>query len=247
MAPSEVTWRAEKPGQPDGGEAPESGDPPRDERILIISDRRLSRENLAAALVLNGFPQPRIAWDLPSLVVALANADLRIVLLDMTTRGSRQLLRAAVGINPNLRAVALAVSDDDESAILACDQTGVIGYHMRSGSLEELIALIHAVASGTSSRPATIAAILWRRLSAHVAAPSHDGRGPVLTARENQILRLLELGWSNRAIAAEIGIAVSTVKNHVHNLLSKLGVGTRAQAAAVSRAMRVDGESNRQI
>ena len=144
-------------------------------------------------------------------MLALAPAGVRTVLLDMATRETPLLLRAAVDVG---------------------------GYHMRGDSLRELIALIRAVASGASSTPPTIAAILLRQLSTLASVPSRDGREPVLTAREHQILRLLELGRSNRATAAEIGIAVPTVKNHVHSVLSKLGVGTRAEAAAAFRAMR---------
>jgi ATP/maltotriose-dependent transcriptional regulator MalT len=58
----------------------------------------------------------------------------------------------------------------------------------------------------------------------------------VLTAREIQILRMLEIGLSNRDIAERLCIALHTVKNHVHSILGKLGVSTRAQAVAVSRS-----------
>ena len=198
-----------------------------------------------AALVRHGFRRPLTAWDLPFLRRALDDTGVRIVLLDMATRESPSLLRAAMDINPELRAVAVAVSGDDEVKVVECEEAGVLGYHLRSDSLQELIALIRAVASGTSSKPPTIAAILQRQLSTLASAPSREDKEPVLTPREHQILRLLELGRSNRAIAAEVGIAVPTVKNHVHNVLSKLGVGTRAEAAATSRAMRVRRGFNR--
>lgn len=67
----------------------------------------------------------------------------------------------------------------------------------------------------------------------------------VLTAREIQILRMLELGLANQEIADKLCIAVHTVKNHVHNLLTKLGVSTRAQAAALGRTMPFVSDSPR--
>lgn len=70
------------------------------------------------------------------------------------------------------------------------------------------------------------------------------GRELVLKAREAEILNMLELDLSNRAIAEKLCIAVHTVKNHVHSLLTKLRVSTRAQAAALSRTIRyTEGES----
>lgn len=219
---------------------------PLNERILIIDDCTLFRENLVAVFIINGFPPPHSAWDLASLVPALQDEEVRIVLVNMATRGRHLLLRAAMDINPNLRVIAFGASEEDEAEIVACAEVGVVGYHVRTDSLKDLITLVHAVANGMSSCPPRIAAILLRRLSSLALAPQSTDREPALTAREIQILRMLELGRSNRDIAAQLGIAVHTVKNHVHNLLTKLGVNTRAEAAALSRAMRVDRGSPRQ-
>jgi DNA-binding NarL/FixJ family response regulator len=215
-------------------------DPPRDERILIIDDCTLYRENLAAIFVLNGIAAPSGAWDVPSLVKALDGTQPSIVLLNMATRGSALLLRAAMGISPNVRVIVLGASEDDESEIVACAEAGVAGYHMRTDSLEDLLVLIHNVAAGKSSCPPRVSAILLRRLSTLASQPQQAVRELALTAREAQILTMLELGRSNRDIATQLGIAVHTVKNHVHSLLTKLGVSTRTEAAARSRTMRMD-------
>jgi DNA-binding NarL/FixJ family response regulator len=81
---------------------------------------------------------------------------------------------------------------------------------------------------------------LLRRLSALASRRQPAAKELVLTAREAQILRMLELGRSNRDIAAQLAIAVHTVKNHVHSLLTKLGVSSRAEAAALSRTIRLN-------
>jgi DNA-binding NarL/FixJ family response regulator len=111
---------------------------------------------------------------------------------------------------------------------------------MRSDSLGDLITLIHNVAAGRSFCPPPVSTILLRRLSNLAAQSQQAGRDLALTPREAQILKMLELGRSNSEIAARLDIAVHTVKNHVHNLLTKLGVNTRAEAAGLSRAIRFE-------
>jgi DNA-binding NarL/FixJ family response regulator len=226
---SEVAW-----------EGTDAQDSPRYQNILIVDDCTLYRENLAAVFVLNGIAAPRVAWDLPSLVLALEDAEPSVVLLNMATRGSHLLLRAAMDISPNMRVIVVGTSEDDESEIVACAEAGVAGYHMRTDSLEDLLVLIHNVAAGKSSCPPRVSAVLLRRLSTLASQPQPAVRELALTARETQILTMLELGRSNRDIATQLRIAVHTVKNHVHSLLTKLGVSTRAEAAARSRTMRMD-------
>lgn len=214
-----------------------------DESILIIDDCTLYRENLAATIALNGIAGPRVAWDLPSLVRALEDTTPSVVLLNIATRDSAMLLRAAMETSPNLRVIVLGVSEDDESEIVACAEEGVAAYHMRTESLDDLLVLIHKVAAGESLCSPRVSAILLRRLSALASQRQPVGKELVLTAREAQILRMLEMGLSNRDIAARLCIAVHTVKNHVHSLLTKLGVSTRAEAAALSRTIRyTEGE-----
>jgi DNA-binding NarL/FixJ family response regulator len=211
----------------------------RDESILIIDDCTLYRENLAATFALNGMAAPSVAWDLPSLVTALHGTEPSVVLLNIETRGSALLLRAAMDISPRVRVIVLGASEDNESEIVACAEAGVAGYHMRTDSLEDLLVLIRKVAAGETSCSARVSAILLRRLSALASQRQPAAKELALTTREVQILRLLELGRSNQDIANQLSIAVHTVKNHVHSLLTKLGVSTRAEAAALSRTIRL--------
>jgi DNA-binding NarL/FixJ family response regulator len=216
-------------------------DPLRDESILIIDDCTLYRENLAAIFALHGMAVPSFAWDLPSLVTALHGTEPSVVLLNIETRGSALLLQAAMDIRPSLRVIVLGASEDNESEIVACAEAGVAGYHMRTDSLEDLLVLIRKVAAGGTSCSPRVSAILLRRLSALASQRQPAAKELALTTREVQILRMLELGRSNQDIATQLAIAVHTVKNHVHSLLTKLGVSTRAEAAAVSRTMRLQG------
>lgn len=225
------------------GEVIKGQDPLRDQSILIIDDCTLYRENLAATIALHGTAALSVAWDLPSLVKALEDTTPSIVLLNIATRDGAMLLRAAMEISPNVRVIVLGVSEDDESEIIACAEEGVAGYHMRTDSLDDLLVLIRKVAAGESLCSPRVSAILLRRLSALASQRQPVAKELVLTAREAQILRMLELGLSNRDIAKRLCIAVHTVKNHVHSLLAKLGVSSRAEAAALVRTIRyTEGE-----
>ena len=217
----------------------EDRDPLLDARILIIDDCTLYRENLAAIFVANGTTAPSVAWDLPSLVAELRDTTPNIVLLSIGTRDNMMLLQAALQVSPAARVIVMGVSDDDESDIVACAEAGVAGYHMRTESLDHLLGLIRRVAAGESVCSPRVSGILLNRLSALAAERQPPpARELVLTAREAQILRMLEAGLSNRDIASRLCIAIHTVKNHVHSLLRKLDVSTRAEAAALSRTIR---------
>jgi DNA-binding NarL/FixJ family response regulator len=212
-----------------------------DARFLIVDDCTLHRENLATVFVVRGVSRLSMAWNLPTLGSALGEATPEIVLVNMGSRDNLELLRFVRHTCPEAKVIVVGVSEEDESQIIACAEAGVAGYHMRAESLDELLALITRVAAGEAVCSPRISAILLRRLSDLAARRRSDPVELVLTAREAQILRMLESGLSNRDIATELCIAVHTVKNHVHSLLNKLGVATRAQAAALSRSMGATG------
>ncbi|AFM19329.1 response regulator containing a CheY-like receiver domain and an HTH DNA-binding domain [Mycolicibacterium chubuense NBB4] len=211
--------------------------------ILIVDDCTLHRESLATVLSLRGIATVRVASDLPTLVAALEGSEPRVILLNMDSRGVQRFLRAMSSLSTRAGVIVIAASLEDESAIIACAEAGVAAYHMRTDSFSHLIALIERVAAGEVSCPAAVSAILLRHLSSLASRRDSGGRDLVLTTRETQILQMLELGRSNQDIAAHLSIAVHTVKNHVHNLLTKLGVSTRAEAAALSHAVRRAGQS----
>jgi DNA-binding NarL/FixJ family response regulator len=215
-----------------------------DTRVLIVDDSTLFREYLAGVIAARGVVNPSVAWDLPSLMTAIENTKPRVILLNVATRDSTMLLRQALKLSPSVRVIVLDLSEDDESEIVACAEAGVAGYHLRTESLGDLLVLVRKVAAGESLCSPRVSAILLRRLSALASQRQHPAdKELVLTAREAQILKMLELGLSNRDIAEQLCIAVHTVKNHVHSLLTKLGVSTRAQAAALSRTIRTEGGS----
>ncbi len=206
-----------------------------DDRFLIIDDCTLYREGLAALLVAAG-AEVHTAWDPLSLRSEIDRGPLDVILLNMGSRDSAALLRVCSG-NVGARVIAIGLSDTDESEIVSCAESGVAGYHLRSESYDDLLILIQRVRDGETACSAHVGAILLRRLSEVASWQVTQAQDTALTSREEEILRLLEMGMSNREIAAFLCIAVHTVKNHVHSILSKLGVRSRSEAAARSRAI----------
>ncbi|MGU3499849.1 LuxR C-terminal-related transcriptional regulator [Mycobacterium sp. C31M] len=206
--------------------------------LLIVDDCTLHRENLSTALTLTGAKTPSLAWDLRSLVRAMDEIEPDILLLNITTRDCVELLKSATDIVPGLRTIVMGVSEDDEARIISCAEIGVADYHMRSDSFDGLLRMIQRVADGEIFCTPAVSAMLLRRLSALADGGQSSTINAALTTRETQILKMLELGSSNQEIAEQLSITVHTVKNHVHSLLTKLRVGTRAEAAAMSRGLK---------
>ncbi|WP_185976001.1 response regulator transcription factor [Mycolicibacterium sp. 018/SC-01/001] len=213
--------------------------------VLVVGDCALYREALTSALLSNGMSCIRTAWDLSSLMDALEGPAPQVILLDTVVGRAETYLRAIGHLSPGVPVIAVATPDDDPDLIFACAKAGVAAYHLRIESLADLLGLIHVAAQGGTRCPPHIAATLLRRIPA-VADPRRSAtRDSGLTTREIQVLHMLELGRSNQQIALELSIAVHTVKNHVHNLLTKLGVNTRAEAAAAFHRPRTYDEDDR--
>jgi two-component system, NarL family, nitrate/nitrite response regulator NarL len=113
-------------------------------------------------------------------------------------------------------------------------EAGIAGYVTDEHTVDDLVAAVRSAHQGEFSCPASVAAGLAARLT--LRAREHR-RSPLsqLTARERQILTLIESGSSNKEIARRLHIQLTTVKNHVHNILRKLDVRGRGEAAATAR------------
>lgn len=199
--------------------------------LLIQSPIRIYREGLAHVLAEE--PAVRVlgtAAALEDTVALLENAGIDVVLFDVGAgpgvAGLRQLAHYE-----DLRVIALGVVEDLES-VIACAEAGIAGYVTPDSSLAELVLSIQAAARGDFSCPPHIAAGLLRRLSM-VAPRESSAHQACLTLREREIVSFIQRGLSNKEIARHLGIQVATVKNHVHNILDKLGVARRADAVAV--------------
>jgi two-component system nitrate/nitrite response regulator NarL len=207
-----------------------SSDSPR-VRLLVVANVRLYREGLHASLasrpqfcVLAAVSGPEQALNL----MATTRPD--IVIVDIATRQSLDAVRTIRQHAPNIRIIGFGVEEID-GEILACAEAGLAGYVPCDASLDDLVKRIETVHHGELLCSPRIAATLFRQLEQRHSEPSPAGV-LALTAREREVLRLIDRGLSNKEIAVELRIEVSTVKNHVHHLLEKLNVTTRMQAAA---------------
>jgi two-component system, NarL family, nitrate/nitrite response regulator NarL len=206
-------------------------------RVLIVTDIRLYREGLT--LILNGHPDLVVAGSAGSASDALSRieeSDADIVLLDMAMPEGGALARAIAGSMPGVHVVALAVGSC-ERAVLDCAESGVADIVLREASADDLVAALRSARSGELRCPPAIAAILRRRLaSASEGESARQGAAGRLTAREREVLELMDEGLGNKAIARSLRIEVATVKNHVHNICEKLQVHRRGEAVARVRS-----------
>jgi DNA-binding NarL/FixJ family response regulator len=200
-------------------------------RVLLISNIRLYREGLVLMLKRDG----RLEVVGAEVTVAEAIERLRrlgatVVLLDMSAAGALTSAQAMLAECPSAKVIALGVSES-VSDVIACAEAGLTGYICRGSSLDELVTAIEAAARGELHCSAAVAAGLMERVG-ELAAGVGAGAEAHLTRREMDIVQLLHGGLTNQQIAAHLHIELSTVKTHVHNLLGKLGVRRRADAAA---------------
>jgi two-component system, NarL family, nitrate/nitrite response regulator NarL len=157
-----------------------------------------------------------------------------IVLVGLGPGTGMQLVEEILALAPETRVVVLDVAEDDPE-ILSLAEVGVAGYVTIDASGEELVGVVESVARGEMLCSPKIAAALLRRVAA-LAAERRPAEGiGSLTPREREIVELIDLGRSNKEIARDLMIEVATVKNHVHNILEKLNVTRRGEAAAVLR------------
>jgi len=156
-----------------------------------------------------------------------------VVLMDvrMPGVGGIEATRRIRTEQPMTKVVMLTVSEDEEDLFDAI-RAGATGYLLKEVSIEEVADTVRAVARGQALVSPSMAAKLlteFNLLSRRVA--EQHGDAPRLTDRELEVLRLVAKGMSNKEIAAELVIAENTVKNHVRNILEKLELRTRMEAA----------------
>ena len=210
-------------------------------RVLLVDDQALFREALSTLLAVrpeievigeagDGYAALRQAADLQPDVVLM---DLHMPVLDGIAATRR--LRVE---QPEVRVLALTTFDEDEDVFEAL-RAGAVGYLLKDVSGDRLVEALLAAARGESVlQPSVAARVLARFAQLHDEAPPRAQPLVVpLSERELGVLRLLAGGGSNREIAVALFLAEGTVKNHVTNVLAKLGARDRTQAALRARAL----------
>ncbi len=202
-------------------------------RVALVDDQTLVRAGIRALLSLVSDVEVAFeAEDGASALRALEGATgPDVVLLDLRMPGLDGIgvLRALRGTGRLPPTIVLTTFDDD-ALMLEAIRLGARGFLLKDISLERLAAAIRTVAAGgTLLQPAITERLLRAALGAETGFDSSVAPEP-LTEREIEVLRLMTGGCSNREIADSLGVAEGTAKNHISNILAKLGVRDRTRA-----------------
>ncbi|HSK57468.1 MAG TPA: response regulator transcription factor [Actinomycetospora sp.] len=215
-------------------------------RLLLVDDQALFREALTTLLGVrdevlvvgeagDGAEALRRVAELAPDVVLM---DLRMPVLDGVAATRRLQLE-----HPQVRVIALTTFDDDED-VFAALRAGAVGYLLKDVSSARLVEAVVTAARGGSVLEPSVAAKVVARVARMPADEDRSRLSPrpqplvvPLSEREVDVLRLLADGHSNREIAGALHLAEGTVKNHVTNVLGKLGARDRTQAALRARAL----------
>jgi two-component system, NarL family, response regulator LiaR len=198
-------------------------------RVLIADDHAVLREGLRSFLELqDGIEIVGDAADGAEAVALVEQLRPAVVLMDlvMPKLDGVEAMRELRERVPDTRVIILTSYIDDER-LLPAIRAGAAGYLLKNAEPKELARAIRAADAGEALIDPTVAARLVERLADERSGDSYEN----LTTREREVLDLIARGFSNKRIALELGIAEKTVKTHVGNLLGKLGVADRTQAA----------------
>jgi two-component system nitrate/nitrite response regulator NarL len=209
--------------------------------VLIVSRVRFLCESLAEVLARDGPGTVLgLCTDMAEALSLSGALKPNILLLDAGypdgIDGVRRLRTAA----PGIRVIAFAVAETEES-VIAWAEAGIAGYVPSTAALSDLSAVLALVIDGAQACEARVAGGLLRRIAQAGAPKAEELLGPSLTVRERQIITMIGAGLSNKDIARRLNIGLGTTKSHVHNLLGKLNVRRRGEAAAWVREQTAKG------
>jgi DNA-binding NarL/FixJ family response regulator len=202
-------------------------------RVLLVDDHDLFRNGLRNLLEQEGVHvagEASAGHEALQLVRELA-PDVVVMDLNMPGMTGVEATRHITSVAPLTRVVMLTISDQDNDVIDAI-LAGACGYLLKDSSIQELMAGIRAASQGESLISPTIASKVLQRLRASSTQPEieHTIRAE-LSDREIEVLKLIANGKDNAMIAADLHISPKTVKNHISNILMKLQIENRIQAA----------------
>ncbi|CWO04477.1 NarL/NarP [Neisseria meningitidis] len=201
-------------------------------KIILIDDHTLFRSGIKALLSRqHGFEVIGEAADGLSGIKMINRLQPDVVLLDLDMPGmnGREALSQIISINPQQAVIMLTVSEDNDD-LTECMRIGVRGYLLKNINADFLLESIRKAAEGDNVFSPEMTAKLVKSLISPQPAQGTQALSS-LTPRELEILGYLAAGHSNKIIARHLDLAESTVKVHVQNLLRKLNLSSRVQAA----------------
>jgi two-component system, NarL family, nitrate/nitrite response regulator NarL len=195
-------------------------------RVKIVSSNRILCESLTAALSQRGFLDTKSCSS--DSVQGEANPD--VLLVDAGTCG----VEAISELNDRHKAAKIVVFgfDEREASVVEYVMAGVSGFAHVNASLPELSSAIDAVIRGELKCSSKVAGLLLNQIHLLAARERNTAWNDILTMREREIASLMGRGLSNKQIASTLNVQGNTVKNHVHSILSKLGMHRRGEVIA---------------
>ncbi len=205
-------------------------------RILIADDHQLFRDGLKA--LLESAPDMRVIGEATTgdeIVDLAAELNPDMILMDVQMPGINgiEATRRIVAENNRVKLLILTMFDDDQT-IFAAMRAGALGYVLKGVKHDEMLRAVRAVASGEAIFSPGVA----ERMVAFFREMRPEVKGivfPELTEREREVLALIARDYKNADIASELVISPKTARNHVSNILGKLQVADRTEAAVKAR------------
>ena len=200
-------------------------------RVLLVDDNDLFRTGLRTLLEEEKVDVVGEARTGADALVEIGNVAPDVVVMDLNMPGMSgvEAIRQMAAIAPRTRVLVLTASHEDADVMDAI-MSGACGYLVKDSSIHDLLTGIRAAANGESLISPAIASKVLHQLRTGTSPPEEPT--PLgLTDREMQVLRLIANGQDNAQIAAELHISPKTVKNHISNILMKLQIENRIQAA----------------
>jgi len=201
--------------------------------VLIVDDHELFRTGLAELLGQEGLKIAGAVADGASALDIVVQCAPDVVLMDLEMPGLSgvETTRRIAEIAPRTRVVVLTI-DAEEQSVFDAIAAGACGYLIKGTSLQSVVAGIRAAVAGESLISAAVGAKLFERLRAEDRRTAAERRVfDDLSEREIEILKLLAGGKRNAEIGQQLFISPHTVRNHISNILAKLQISNRIEAA----------------
>jgi DNA-binding NarL/FixJ family response regulator len=211
-------------------------------RVLLVDDHALFREGLAA--VISSQPNMEVVGNANDGLEAVIKAqelkpDLILMDIQMSTMDGLESTRQIKQILPDTTIVVLTVRDDDEKLFEAL-KSGAQGYLLKDIRSHKMVEMLQNAMNGEAAiTPSLAGRVLaeFRRMSLHQAGSSNvDPEDNSLTERELEVLSLVAKGASDKEVAEKLFVSLNTVKTHIRNILSKLRVDSRKEAAKLAQS-----------
>ncbi len=203
-------------------------------RVLLVDDHDLFRTGLGKLLTEQGVHVigEAASGDTALRLVDELSPDVVIMDLNMPGLTGVEATREISATAPRTRVVVLTISEDDDDIVDAI-MAGACGYLLKNSTVQELVSGIAAAAEGDSLISPQVGTKVLQQLRAQTTGVRRGGDPPriELSERELDVLRLIAIGKDNAQIAQELFISPKTVKNHISNILMKLQIENRIQAA----------------